>query len=310
MAQYFDIKDLPHLPNPVITIGTFDGVHQGHKTILNEVIKHAKEINGESVLLTFEPHPRKLIFPEQPLKLLTPLKDKLQLIQQAGIQHILVVPFTRDFSNLSSEDYIKDFLVNTFHPHTIVIGYDHRFGHDREGGIDMLKKYAGVYNYEVYEISAKLIDEAVVSSTKIRKALQDGHVTEASHMLGRNYNLRGTVVRGAQIGRTIGFPTANVLPENSEQIVPGNGVYAIQVEVNGQNYNAMLNIGYRPTVSNELQLHIEANIFDFSGDIYGQQITLIFIEKLRDEQKFPSLDALKEQLSKDKQNTLELLAAI
>lgn len=309
MAQYLDIKDLPVLRNPVITIGTFDGVHQGHKTILNEVIKHAKEINGESVLLTFEPHPRKLIFPEQPLKLLTPLKDKLQLIQEAGIQHILVVPFTRDFSNLSSEDYIKDFLVNTFHPHTIVIGYDHRFGHDREGGIDMLKKYADVYNYEVYEISAKLIDEAVVSSTKIRKALQAGHVAEASHMLGRNYSLRGTVVKGAQIGRTIGFPTANVMPENSEQIIPGNGVYAIQVDVNGHRYNSMLNIGYRPTVSNELQLHIEANIFDFSGDIYGQQITLIFIEKLRDEQKFPSLDALKEQLGKDRQQTVALLQA-
>jgi riboflavin kinase/FMN adenylyltransferase len=310
MPIYYDISSVSYIKNPVITIGTFDGVHQGHKTILNEVIKHAKAINGESMLLTFEPHPRKLIFPEQPLKLLTPLKDKLQLIQEAGIRHTLVVPFTRDFSNLSSEDYIKDFLVNTFHPHTIVIGYDHRFGHDREGDINMLKKYADAYNYEVYEISAKLIDEAVVSSTKIRKALQEGHVTEASHMLGRSYSLRGTVVKGAQIGRTIGFPTANVLPENSEQIIPGNSVYAIQAEVNGQRYNAMLNIGYRPTVSNELQLHIEANIFDFSGDIYGQQITLIFIEKLRNEQKFPSLDALKEQLGKDKQQTMQILQAI
>lgn len=309
MAQYSHINELPKLKNPVITIGTFDGVHQGHRTILNEVIKHAKNASGESVLLTFEPHPRKLIFPEQPLKLLTPLKDKIQLIEEAGIEHIVVVPFTRDFSNLSSEDYIKDFLVSTIQPHTIVIGYDRHFGHDREGNIHMLKKYADAYNYEVFEISAKLIDEAAVSSTKIRQALEYGHVKEASRMLGRNYSLRGTVVKGAQIGRTIGYPTANVLPENSEQIMPGNGVYAIKAEVNGERYNAMLNIGYRPTVSNELQLHIEANIFDFSGDIYGQQITLIFVEKLRDEQKFPSLDALKQQLGKDKESAVKILGA-
>ncbi len=297
MAIFTDIDNLPHFHNAVVTIGTFDGVHCGHQVILNEVVNHAKSVNGESVLLTFEPHPRKLLFPDQPLKLLTPLAQKLELITAAGIQHIVVVPFTKEFASLSAHGYIKDFLVEKFKPQSIIIGYDHHFGSDRKGNIDMLKEHAEAYSYSVFEIPAQLIDEAAVSSTKIRKALSEGLVAEAAAMLGHNYSLRGTVTSGAQLGRTIGFPTANVLPGDKDQLIPANGVYAIRVKHNNAWYDAMLNIGIRPTVSKDLQLHIEAHIFDFSEDIYNKEVELSFVERLRDEQKFPSLDALKEQLA-------------
>ncbi|RYE25725.1 MAG: bifunctional riboflavin kinase/FAD synthetase [Sphingobacteriales bacterium] len=307
MAVFFDINNLPAFTKAAITIGTFDGVHHGHKAILKQLVDHAKETGGESILLTFEPHPRKLLFPDQSLRLLTSLADKIELIEQEGVQHIVVVPFTKDFAALSSEAYIQDFLVKKFHPESIIIGYDHRFGHDRKGGIDMLKEYADTLGYKVFEISAQLIEEAAVSSTKIRKALHDGHVEEAAKMLDRPYGLKGKVVKGAQIGRTIGFPTANIDPLSDDQIVPANGVYAVKVWVDGISHNAMLNIGIRPTVSNDMMLHIEAHLLHFNDDLYGKTVTVEFVARLRDEQKFPSLDALKEQLQKDKEQTLTLL---
>jgi riboflavin kinase/FMN adenylyltransferase len=307
MAVFFDINTLPVFKNAVITIGTFDGVHHGHKAILQQLVNHAKETGGESILLTFEPHPRKLLFPEQSLKLLTPLADKIEQVEREGVEHIVVVPFTKEFADLSSEAYIEDFLVKRFHPESIIIGYDHRFGHDRKGDIHMLKASADKLGYKVFEISAQLIDEAAVSSTKIRKALQEGHVADAAKMLNRNYSIKGKVVKGAQIGRTIGFPTANIAPLSEDQIIPANGVYAVKVIIDDLAHNAMLNIGIRPTVSKDLQLHIEAHILNFSDDIYGKTVTIEFIARLRDEQKFPSLDALKEQLQKDKEQTLTLL---
>jgi len=307
MAVFYNTDNLPEFKNAVITIGTFDGVHLGHRVILQEVVRHANEINGESVLLTFEPHPRKLLFPDQPLKLLTPLDEKIKLIQAEGIQHIVVVPFTHAFANLSADEYIGDFLVKLFKPESIVIGYDHHFGHDRKGNINLLKQDASKYNYSVFEIPAQLIDEAAVSSTKIRNALNEGQVSEAAHMLGYNYTLNGTVQKGAQLGRTINYPTANLLPSGEDQLIPARGVYAIKVNYNGASYKAMLNIGFRPTVSKELKLHIEAHIFNFNEDIYGKKIELEFIERLRDEQKFASLDELKAQLGKDKETALNIL---
>lgn len=309
MAVFFNTDELPAFRNAVITIGTFDGVHRGHKTILKEVVEHAKAVNGESVLLTFEPHPRKLIFPNVPLKLLTPLNEKLELISKEGIEHIVVVPFTRDFSNLTAEQYVKDFLVKMFKPESIVIGYDHHFGYDRTGNIDLLKKFSADYGYKVFEISAQLIDEAAVSSTKIRTALNEGHVAEAAAMLGRHYSLSGHVTGGAKLGRTIGYPTANLLPEDPEQLIPANGVYAILANWNGQTFKGMLNIGFRPTVTKDVVLHIEAHLFDFDKDIYDQKLELLFVERLRDEQKFPSVDALKEQLHKDKEAAKRILNA-
>ncbi len=310
MAVFFDINNLPAFHKPVITIGTFDGVHMGHRTILQQVVKHARQIEGESILLTFEPHPRKVIFPDQPLKLLTPLEKKIELVQQTGIHHIVVVPFTKAFAALSAQEYIEDFLVKKFAPEAIVIGYDHRFGHDRTGSIELLKQYSGKHHYKVHEISAQLIDEAAVSSTKIRHALQAGKVEEAERMLGRPYELTGIVTKGAQLGRTIGFPTANIVPAGTEKLIPAVGVYAIlaQRDNNKDACKGMLNIGYRPTVSNDMQLHIEAHLFNFNADIYGETIEVRFVARLRDEQKFPSLDALKEQLARDKEDALQALS--
>jgi riboflavin kinase/FMN adenylyltransferase len=307
MAVFFNIDQLPELHRPVITIGTFDGVHKGHRTILNEVVEHARAVNGESVLITFEPHPRKLLFPTQPLWFITPLEQKLKLVSDAGIQHIVVVPFNKAFSELSAEEYIKDFLVKTFHPHTIIIGYDHRFGHDRTGGIDLLKKIQPEHGYQLVEIQAQLIDEAAVSSTKIRKAIKEGQVREAAQMLGREYNMRGTVVRGAQLGRTIGYPTANIRLSEAEQIVPGIGIYAVHIIHDGTRYKGMLSIGYNPTVTSDRSIKIEVNIFDFNKDIYDDMIEISFVARLRDEVKFDSLDTLKQQLHKDKQDTLNIL---
>jgi len=309
MAVYLDIKELPKFHNPVLTIGTFDGVHEGHETILKEVVKHAKEVNGESILITFEPHPRKLLFPDQPLKLLTPLQQKMEYITEAGIQHVVVVPFTKEFANLSAQEYIENFLVKYFHPSCIIIGYDHRFGHDRKGDINLLKEYEKQYGYELLEIPAQLIDDAAVSSTKIRRALNEGRMQEAAHMLGRAYSIRGTVKQGAQLGRTIGYPTANIEPYDAEQLIPANGIYAVRVKWNNKDYGGMMSIGYNPTVTDDKSLKLEVNIFDFNEEIYGQTLEVAFIAWLRNEEKFDSLEALTEQLHRDKLDALKALRA-
>jgi riboflavin kinase/FMN adenylyltransferase len=307
MAIFQDINHLPAFKNAVLTVGTFDGVHKGHKAILREVVNHATQVTGESILLTFEPHPRKLLFPDQPLGIITPRYQKLRLISNEGIQHIVVVPFTKEFANQSAQEYIENFMVSIFHPHSIIIGYDHRFGHDRKGDIKLLEEYAPLYNYELIEIPPQLIDEAAVSSTKIRHAITEGRMEDASHMLGRNYSLTGRVMHGNKLGRTLGYPTANIKPTEPEQILPANGIYAIQAIHNGQRYNGMLSIGYNPTVTDKKELRIEANLFDFDKEIYGDTLEIFFIKKLRDEQKFDSLEDLKEQLHKDKEESLKLI---
>ena len=307
MAIFSDIHNLPAFKNAVITIGTFDGVHQGHKAILKKVVDHARHVGGGSVLLTFEPHPRKLLFPDQPLGIITPLNEKLQLITNEGIEHIVVVPFTREFANLSAQEYIKNFLVNIFHPHSIIIGYDHRFGHDRKGDLKLLEQSAADCHYELIEIPEQMIDEAAVSSTKIRHAINEGRVDVASHMLGRNYSMKGVVKHGNKLGRTLGYPTANLQPTEPDQIIPALGIYAITATYDNNTYNGMLSIGYNPTVTDKKELRIEANLFDFDKDIYGDLIEISFVKKLRDEQKFESIEALKQQLHKDKKDTLKVL---
>lgn len=306
MSIFTNINKLPDFRNAVLTIGTFDGVHLGHKAILQQVVARAKEVGGESILITFEPHPRKLLFPGQPLKLLTPLDQKLQLISQAGIQHIIVAPFTHEFAALSAQDYIRDFLVKRFQPSVIVIGYDHHFGHDRTGNIELLKQYEQEYGYKVVEIPAQLIDEAAVSSTKIRNAITAGHVKEAAHMLGRNYSISGTVIKGAQLGKPLGYPTANIELKETDQLIPAIGIYATHAIWNGKRYSSMSSIGYNPTVSDEKKLHIETNIFDFDKTIYGETLDVEFAAWLRNEEKFDSLEQLKQQLHKDKENCLNL----
>jgi riboflavin kinase/FMN adenylyltransferase len=308
MGLYYDIESLPTFHKAVITIGTFDGVHSGHKEILNEVVRHAAEAQAESIVITFEPHPRKLLHPEEPLKLLTPLTEKLNLIRETGIKHIVVAPFTKAFSELSAKQYIEDFLVKYFQPEQIIIGYDHHFGHDRTGDIGLLKEYEQEYHYKVQEIPAHLVKQAAVSSTKIRTALQEGNVREVVPMTGRHYSMHGTVTEGKKIGRTIGYPTANIVPDDPEQLVPANGVYAVRIKWKDTSYDAMLNIGFRPTVSNEQVLSIEAHLFNFDQQLYGDEVEVIFIERLRDEQKFNSVDALKEQLGKDQAAAMAILS--
>lgn len=299
MAVFFDVNSLPSFRQCVVTIGTFDGVHKGHQEILNAVKNAAAETGGESILITFEPHPRKLLYPEQSLRLLTPLNDKVELLTREGIDHIVVSPFTHEFAALSAEDYVSQFLVRYFNSKCIIIGYDHRFGHDRSGDIALLKNMQATYGYDVQELPAQLIDEAAVSSTKIRNALTAGDVHLAAQMLGRPYNLKGEVVAGAQIGRTIGYPTANIKPLFEDQLIPGIGIYAVFVEIDDIVYGSMLSIGYNPTVTDKKILVIEAYIFDFNQDIYGKVINLKFVDRLRNEEHFPSLDALKTQLGND-----------
>lgn len=307
MAIYYSTDDLPAFNNAALTIGTFDGVHMGHQVILKEVVNHAKENNGESILLTFEPHPRKLLFPDQRIEIITPLDKKLELINAIGIKHIVVVPFTHEFAKMSAREYVSDFLVKEFQPQSIVIGYDHHFGNDRKGNIALLNEMKREFGFNVVEISAQLIDNATVSSTKVRKALKEGQVSEAEQMLGRSYSLLGNVKQGAQLGRTIGYPTANIQPLHNEQIIPANGVYAVKVVYNNSEYTGMLNIGFKPTVANDSKLSIEVNIFNFSDDIYGRELEIIFIERLRQEQKFSSIDELKEQLKKDELQAKKIL---
>lgn len=307
MAVYHDIGHLPQFHNAVITIGTFDGVHAGHRTILSEVVSHAATVGGESVLLTFEPHPRKVLFPGQPVGIITPLHQKLQLITATGIKHIVVVPFTAEFAAMSATEYIEKFLVRVFHPRCIIIGYDHHFGHDRTGNIALLQQFAPQYGFEVVEIPARLIEQAAISSTKIRNAIIAGQLPEANLMLGHQYTLSGTVVHGNKLGRTLGYPTANIVPAETEQVLPGNGIYAVYVTHAATKYWGMMSIGYNPTVTSSRELKMEVNIFDFDKDIYGEVIEITFVHKLRDEQKFSSLQQLTIQLHADKQATISVL---
>ena len=307
MAVFYNTDNLPAFKNPVLTIGTFDGVHLGHKTILNEVVKHTAQVQGESIVITFEPHPRKLLFPHQPLKLITPLEKKLKLITETGIEHIVVVSFTKAFSDLSARDYVENFLVKKFKPESIIIGYDHHFGHDRTGNIHLLKQLEKEFRYKVFEIPAQLIDEAAVSSTKIRNALLGGQMEEARHMLGRAYSVKGKVIEGKKLGRKIGYPTANIQPLDADQLIPANGIYAVCVKWKDQMFRGMLSIGYNPTVTEEKKIHIEVNIFDFDEAIYDETLEVFFIKWLRQEEKFDSLDELIIQLGRDKQASLKVL---
>lgn len=306
MAVFYDVNHLPEFRRPVLTIGSFDGVHFGHKAILARVLARAREVQGESVLLTFEPHPRKIIHPEQPLGLLSSLEQKLKLLQAEGIDHIVVVPFSRDFSMLSAEAYIRDFLVAKFHPHTLVIGYDHHFGHSREGNIDLLRTHLEPA-IKIDEIPAQLIEDAAVSSTKVRNAVQKGRVTDAEEMLGRPYSFSGLVVHGNKLGRTLGFPTANLQAVDPDLLLPGIGIYAVEVMWQQQLYKGMMSIGYRPTVTDEKTITCEVNILDFKEDIYGQIITVFCKHYLRSEQKFDSLEAMVQQIQADEIQARQLL---
>jgi riboflavin kinase/FMN adenylyltransferase len=298
--------------NPVVTIGTFDGVHLGHRKIISRLQELARAVDGESVIFTFDPHPRKVVAPsETNLRLLTSLDEKISLFERAGIDHLVVYPFTLEFAQLSYEQFVEQILVGKIHTKSLVVGYDHKFGKGRAGDFDLLKSCADRLGFQIEKLDVLLINESNVSSTKIREAIQLGDFETANAYLGYQFTLHGTVVEGQKIGRTINYPTANVDTSDPDKIIPGYGVYAVRVSVRSQEYRGMLNIGSRPTVNHNADHRtVEVNILDFDDDIYGEPIEVVFYHKLREEQKFASLDALKEQLAKDRVNTNAFFSAL
>ncbi|TXE11346.1 bifunctional riboflavin kinase/FAD synthetase [Algoriphagus aquimarinus] len=307
MKIYEGLSDFPKLSNAVVTSGTFDGVHLGHQKILQRIREIARSINGETVLITFWPHPRLVLYPdEHNLRLLSTFEEKAKLLRQLGIDHLVTIPFTKEFSQLSSKEFIETVLVDTIQTKKLVIGYDHRFGKNREGSFEYLQAHHEEYGFDLEEISRQDVEDIGVSSTKIRHALETSDIETAINYLGRPYELNGLVIKGQQIGRSIGFPTANIHIPNDYKLIPKDGVYAVEALVNGVLYKAMLNIGNRPTV-NGTQKTVEANLFDFQGDLYDKQITIYIKAFLREEKKFDGLEALKQQLFLDQKNAKNFL---
>ncbi|MCB9183348.1 MAG: bifunctional riboflavin kinase/FAD synthetase [Flavobacteriales bacterium] len=308
MQVHTDIADFKGVKRPVLTTGTFDGVHKGHRAILKRLIARARKEEGESVLFTFHPHPRMVLFPgDNDLKLLSTQEEKRALLAEAGLDHLLVVPFSRQFSRMHAVDYVRDLLVGAIGVRSIVIGYDHRFGRNREGDLMLLRRLGDVYGVEVEEIPAQEVDHVKVSSTKIRQALQAGDAASVSELLGYDYPLSGVVVKGDQLGRTIGYPTANIGAIDPYKLIPGDGVYAVRVHLKDGERQGMLYIGERPTVSGGLKRNVEVNIFDLDRDLYGEAITVRFIDRIRADQRFESMDALRDQLHADKRIALQRL---
>lgn len=305
MKIHRNLKDFK-ANNPVVTIGTFDGVHLGHRKIISRLHDLAASIQGESVIFTFDPHPRKVVAAsETNLRLLTSLDEKIALFEQSGIDHLIVYPFTPGFAQLSYEEFVEQILVGQIHTKSLVVGYDHKFGKGRQGDFDLLKSCADRLGFQIEKLDVLLMNESHISSTKIREAIQSGDFETANAFLGYRFSLHGTVVEGQKIGRTINYPTANIDTSDPDKIIPGYGVYAVTITVRNREYLGMLNIGSRPTVNHNADHRtVEVNILDFDEDIYGEPIKAVFYHKLREEQKFASLDALKGQLANDKINTI------
>ncbi|EOZ95583.1 Riboflavin kinase [Indibacter alkaliphilus LW1] len=310
MKIYEGTDHFEPVKNPVVTSGTFDGVHLGHQKILQRIRNIADEVGGETVMITFWPHPRMVLYPnEHKLKLLSTFEEKAKLLREFGIDHLLTIPFTKDFSKLSSEEFIQKIIIDKIQTRKLVIGYDHRFGKNREGSFEYLKANIDKFRFELEEISREDVDHVGVSSTKIRKALEEGNVSTANEYLGRDYELNGIIIKGQQLGRSIGFPTANIHVPHDYKLIPCDGAYAVKVEVDEGSFGGMLNIGMRPTVNGESQ-SIEVHLFDFEGDLYDKRICVHFKSYLRPEVKFSGIDALKEQLSRDKEDAKRILSQL
>lgn len=312
MKVYNHIDEFKQIKNAVVTIGTFDGVHIGHQKIISRLQEVAQQKGGETVILTFFPHPRMILHPDDlNIKLISTMDEKAEHLANLGIDHLIITPFTRDFSNLSPQEYIREILVKKIGTTQIIIGYDHRFGKDRSGGLKELQYYSSELGYEVEEILEQDIDDVAISSTKIRNAILSGDVKTAESFLGYPFHLTGKVIKGDQIGRKLGFPTANLFIEESYKLIPSDGIYAVSVDFRSgetklKSANGMAYIGHRPTI-NGMSRNIEVNIFDFTEDIYGQTIRINFMEYMRGDQKFNSLEELKEQLGLDEVKARSIL---
>ncbi|MEP7254601.1 MAG: bifunctional riboflavin kinase/FAD synthetase [Ferruginibacter sp.] len=307
MQIHRDLNKIPDFKNAVITIGTFDGVHLGHRQIIDSLKEEAAKANGESVIITFHPHPRKVVSSIiTGVRLINTLPERIELLDSTGIDHLVIVPFTEFFANQGAEEYIRDFLVEKFKPHTIIIGYDHRFGKERAGDYKMMEEKALVYNYRLKEIPEHILNAIKVSSTNIRNAILHSNIEEANNFLGYTFFFEGEVFHGDKIGRTIGYPTANLKSTDEEKIVLGDGIYAVYADVEEKSYKGMMSIGFRPTVNGKVRV-TEVNLFDFAKEIYGETIRVYVKKYLRSEVKFNGLEELKEQLHKDKEESLKYL---
>ena len=311
MQVFRDLNQLPDLSGCVITIGTFDGVHTGHYEIIHKITALAKSVGGKSIIITFHPHPRHIITPESPVYYLTTLEEKINTLSKCGVDVVVVVPFSREFSDISAEEYAEHFLIDKFKPAIIVFGYDHKFGKHRKGDIHLLKQIAEKYQIRVEEISAHEIDHITVSSSKIRNYLKEGNIKEATDLLGYHYEITGPVVKGDQIGRTLGFPTANIYVEDSNKLIPSDGVYLTRVHIknNPTAYYGLLSIGSRPTF-NKTEKRIEVNILNFSDTIYGETVTVQFLDFIRKDKKFDSVNDLITAMNGDKEHALNLIATM
>ena len=310
MKVFHNIIEARNIPNAVVTIGTFDGVHLGHQAIFNKMKTLAQGIGGETVVVTFTPHPRQVLnIDSANLRFLCTPEEKLQKFEEFGIDNVVIINFTKEFSRTPSEVFIKDYIIDHIHPAYIVVGYDHHFGKNRMGDFDLLNKLIKQYNFKVVRVAAQDVENIAISSTKIRNALAVGNVKSANRLLGYNYSITAEVMVGNKIGRTMGFPTANLELPREYMLIKG-GVYACLVDYEGQTYKAMANIGHRPTIGDrgENQPIIEVNLFGFDGDLYGQHIRVHFIDRIRDEEKFNGLGALKAQLEQDREKAKQILA--
>ncbi len=306
-SQVKNIDTYKSSQSTVVTIGTFDGVHIGHQKIIKHLINTGKEESLDSVILTFFPHPRMVLQKDSNIKLINTIDERSQILKDLGLDYLLIKSFTKDFSRLSAEDFVKELLVDKLHAKKVIIGYDHRFGRNRNADINDLKTYGNLYGFDVEEISVQDIDDVAVSSTKIRKALREGDVVKANSFLGYHFMLTGTVVKGKALGRQIDYPTANILIEENYKLIPKQGAYIVSSKIDGLLVYGMMNIGVNPTVNGEKET-VEVHFLNYSKDIYGKKIQINLLERLRDEKKFESVEALKSQLAKDKETTLEYIA--
>ncbi|MDG2504994.1 MAG: bifunctional riboflavin kinase/FAD synthetase [Crocinitomicaceae bacterium] len=299
---YKGIDELGEFKNSVVTIGTFDGVHKGHQKILSRLNKLADEISGESILFTFYPHPRMVVFPDNHnLKLIQTIDEKIDSLEKLGLDNLIIYPFTKAFSRLTAFEFVRDILVEKLKVKTLVIGYDHQFGRNREGDLEFLKETAKIFDFKVEEISAEEVQEVNVSSTKIRQSLLEGDIEKTNGFLGRPFRYSGVVVEGQKIGRTIGFPTANIEIKNQHKILPKDGVYAVRVQIGGALIDGMMNIGMNPTVlaKESLEKKVEVHLFDFNTEVYGEHVAVFLYRYIRKEKTFSNLEALKSQLNDD-----------
>lgn len=299
MKVYRSLEEVPQLHKPVITQGTFDGVHRGHRKVLKSVTDTSASVGGESMLITFYPHPRLVLYPDDSsLRLLSTIEEKTHLVEAAGIDHMLVLPFTDEVAKLSPLDFVRNVLVEKLNVHTMIVGYDHRFGRNREGSFEDLLNFGEMFGFQVLEIPASEIEAIAVSSTRIRKSLSEGDLELANELLGHFYGIEGTVVHGKKLGRTIGYPTANIQSSEAFKLIPAEGVYAALCTVDGITYKGAANIGQNPTISGK-GFSMEVYLFHFDQDIYEKHVELKLVRFLREERRFESIEALREQIEKD-----------